>query len=44
MVVLFSKLYAVVLFYSFYFLIREVLFFEHILHGAEARNAEVAFT
>lgn len=42
--VLFTKLYVVVLFYSFYFLVREVLFFEHLLQGTEAQNAEVAFT
>ena len=31
LVTLFSKLYIVVLFYSFYFLVREVVFFEHLL-------------
>ena len=44
LVTLFSKLYIVVLFYSFYFLVREVVFFEHLLQSAEALNAEPAFT
>ena len=39
-----TKLYIVVLFYSFYYLIREVVFFEHLLQSAEAVNAEPAFT
>ena len=44
LVTLFSKLYIVILFYSFYFLVREVVFFEHLLQSAEALNAEPAFT
>ena len=39
-----SKLYIVVLFYCFYFLVREVVFFEHLLQSAEALHAEPAFT
>ena len=38
-----TKLFIVVLFYSFYYLVREVVFFEHLLEGAEAINAEAAF-
>jgi hypothetical protein len=44
LVTLFAKLYIVVLFYSFYFLVREVVFFEHLLQSTEALNAEPAFT
>ena len=44
LVTLFSKLYIVALFYSFYFLVREVVFFEHLLQSTEALNAEPAFT
>ena len=44
LVALTAKLYLVILFYGFYFLLREVLFFEHLLQSAEALNAEPAFT
>ena len=36
MITLAAKVYIVVLFYSFYFLVREVVFFEHLLQSAEA--------
>ena len=39
-----SKLYIISLLYSFYYLIREVVFFEHLLGGIEAENANPAFT
>ena len=44
MVALFAKLYIMVLFYSFYFMIREVVFYEHLLQQAEAINADPAFS
>ena len=44
LVTLIAKLYIVVLFYAFYFLVREVVFFEHLLQQTEALNAEPAFT
>ena len=44
LVTLIAKLYIVVLFYAFYFLVREVVFFEHLLQSTEALNAEPAFT
>ena len=44
MTFLIAKLYIVALFYSFYYLIREVVFFEHLLQQADAINAEPAFT
>ena len=40
---LFAKLYILILFYSFYFLVRDVVFFEHILQSTEALNADPAF-
>ena len=39
-----SKIYIVALLYSFYFLLREVVFFEHLLQSAEAMNADAAFS
>ena len=34
------KTYIGVLFYAFYYLLREVVYFEHLLSGSEAINAE----
>ena len=38
------KTYIGILFYAFYFLLREVVFFEHLLSGSEAANAEPVFS
>lgn len=38
-----SQGYLIALLYSFYYLIREVVFFEHLLGGIEAENANPAF-
>lgn len=37
------KTYVGVLFYAFYYLLREVVYFEHLLSGSEAINAEPQF-
>ena len=44
MVTLVAKLYMMILFYSFYFMVREVVFYEHLLQQAEALNADPAFS
>ena len=41
---LICKAYIGVLFYAFYFLLREFVYFEHLLQGAEAANAEPVFS
>ena len=43
-IALIAKLYIMVLFYSFYFMIREVVFYEHLLQQAEALNQDPVFT
>mmetsp|Transcript_35611 Transcript_35611/g.46871 ORF Transcript_35611/g.46871 Transcript_35611/m.46871 type:complete len:123 (+) Transcript_35611:94-462(+) len=44
MIALFAKLYMMILFYSFYFMVREVVFYEQLLQQNEAINADPAFT
>mgnify|MGYP000533648343 CR=1 FL=1 len=44
LIALAQKILIIVLLYSFYFLLREVVFYEHLLAGTEALNAEPAFT
>ena len=41
---LICKTYVGLMFYAFYYLLREVVFFEHLLSGSEAINAEPVFS
>ena len=41
---LICKTYVGLMFYAFYYLLREVVFFEHLLQGSEAINAEPVFS
>lgn len=44
MIALVAKIFITVLLCSFYFMIREVVFYEHLLQQTEAMNADAAFS